>query len=88
MNSVGKAWWSPPDFFRWGLVKDQVYRIPVSDLAELKERIYATVNNVTPQMLQNTWVEDGYLLDISRATNGNHVEVYGTYGKKIPVFIL
>ncbi|KAJ4428941.1 hypothetical protein ANN_25937 [Periplaneta americana] len=69
---------TPPDFFLWGFVKDQVYRTPVRDLADLQERIYAAVNNVTPQMLHNTWVEVEYRLDISRATNGSHVEIYGT----------
>ncbi|KAJ4440170.1 hypothetical protein ANN_08308 [Periplaneta americana] len=51
---------TPPDFFLWGFVKDQVYRTPVRDLADLQERIYAAVNNVTPQMLHNTWVEVEY----------------------------
>lgn len=69
---------TPPDFFLWGFVKDQVYRTPVRDLADLQERICTAVNNVTPQMLHNTWVEVEYRLDISRATNGSHVEVYGT----------
>ena len=57
---------------------EQVYRIPIRDLAGLQERIYAAVNEVTPQMLHNTWVEIEYRLDISRATNGSHVEVYRT----------
>ena len=43
----------------------------------LKERFYAAVNSVTPQMLHNTWVEVEYRLDIPRATNGSHVEVHG-----------
>ena len=55
---------TPPDFFLWGFVKDQVYRTPVRDLADLQERIYVAVNNVTPQMLYNTWVEVEYRLDI------------------------
>ncbi|KAJ4440831.1 hypothetical protein ANN_10677 [Periplaneta americana] len=58
--------------------EDQVYRRPVRDLADLQERLYAAVNNVTPQMLHNTWLEIEYRLDISRATNGSHVKVYGT----------
>ena len=36
------------DFFLWGFVKDVVYRAPVRDWADLQERIYAAVNNVTP----------------------------------------
>ena len=66
------------DFFLWRFVKHQVYRTPVRDLADSQERIYADFNNVTPQILHNTWIEDEYLLDICRATNGSHVEVYGT----------
>ena len=67
----------PPDFFLWGSVKDQVYRTPVCDLADLQERIYAAVNNVTQQILHNTWVEVEYQLDISHVTNGNYVDPGG-----------
>ena len=65
-------------FFLWGFVKNQVYRTPVRDLADLQERIYAVVNIVIPQMLLNTSVEVEYRMDISHATNGSHVEVCGT----------
>ena len=77
----GKVWWTPPDFFLWRCVKDQVYKIPVHGLADLQERNYAAVSNVTPQILHNTWVRVEYRLDISCATDERHVEVYGTYGK-------
>ena len=46
---------------------------PRHDFADLQERIYAAVNNVTPQMLHNKWVEVEFWLDISHATNGGHV---------------
>ena len=36
-------------FFLWGFVKDQVHRTTVCDFADLQERIYAAVNNVTPR---------------------------------------
>ena len=71
-------WCSPPDFFLWGLVKDQVYMASVRDLSDLQVRIYAAVNIVTPQILQNTWVEVECRLDISRAIHGSHVEVSET----------
>ena len=61
-----------------GLLRNQIYRAPVRDLTDLEERIYATVNSVTPQMLHSTWVEVEYPLDISHVTNVSHVEVYGT----------
>ena len=69
---------STPDIFLWGFVKDQVYRALVYDLADLEERIYAAVNNVTRQKLHNTWDEVEYRLGISLVANGSHVEVYGT----------
>ena len=47
-------------FFLWGFLKDQLYRTLPRDLKDLQERIYADVNNVTPQMLHNTWVQVEY----------------------------
>ena len=34
------------EFVQWGFVKDQVYRTPARNLADLQERIYAAFNNV------------------------------------------
>jgi hypothetical protein len=66
---------TPLDFFLWGYVRDIVYRTPVTFLDELKLRIVAAIETVTPQMLENTWREIEYRLDILRATKGAHVEV-------------
>jgi hypothetical protein len=65
----------PLDFFLGGYVKDIVYETPVTSLNELKLRIVAVIKTVTPQMLENTWREIEYRLDILRATKGAHVEV-------------
>ena len=56
--------------------KDRVYATPVVDCDKLKARIQAVVGTVTEELLQNTWREMEYLLDILRATKGAHVEVY------------
>ena len=64
---------STSDFSLWGVFNNQVYRTAVHDLIDLQERICAAANNVTPQMLHNTWIEVEY---ISHVTNGSHVEVY------------
>jgi hypothetical protein len=45
---------TPLDFFLWGYVKVIVYRTPVTSLNELKLRIVAAIETVTPQMLENT----------------------------------
>jgi hypothetical protein len=47
----------------------------VTSLDELKLRIVAAIETVTPQMLENTWKEIEYCLDILRATKAAHVEV-------------
>jgi hypothetical protein len=65
----------PLDFFLWVYVKDIVYKTPVTSLNELKLRIVAAIETVTPQMLENTWREIEYCLDILRAMKGTHVEV-------------
>ena len=51
-----------PVFFLWRFVKDRVYKTPVRILSELQDRICVAVNNFTPQMLHNTWVEVEYRL--------------------------
>ena len=67
---------TPLDFFLWGFVKDQVYSTPVADLDDLKLRINLALQNVTINMLRNSWREVDNRLDICRATNGSHVEIY------------
>jgi hypothetical protein len=57
------------DFFLWGYVKDIVYRTKVRDITNLKQRI------TDEGMLQRTWQEIEYRLDVLRATNGAHIEV-------------
>jgi hypothetical protein len=57
------------DFFVWE------YKTPVTSLDELKLRIVAAIETVTPQILENTWREIEYSLGILRATIGAHVQV-------------
>ena len=66
----------PLDFFLWGYVKDNVFSTPVPDITNLKSRIANTFVTITEDMLENTWRETDYRLDVLRATRGAHVEVY------------
>ena len=52
---------TPPEFFCGGLLRTRSIGA-VRDLTELQNRIYAAVNNFTPQILYNTWVEVEYPL--------------------------
>ena len=56
------------DFVLWGYVKDHVYRTNVRDLQILRTRITEAIASV--------WLEVEYRLDIVRATNGAHTQVY------------
>lgn len=67
---------TPLDFFFWGHIKNVVYSEKIRDINHLRERIVTAVGTVTPDMLVNTWREFEYRLDVCRATNGSHVEVY------------
>ena len=67
---------TPLNFFLCGYVKDRVYKTPVRDVETLQSRIIGVLATVNEEMLENTWREIEYRLDILRATNGAHVEVY------------
>jgi len=70
-------WISPSlDFFLWGYVKDKVFLTPVPDITDLKARITDAFAAITEDMLENTWREIDYRLDVLRATKGAHVEVH------------
>jgi hypothetical protein len=47
----------------------------VTPLDKRKLRIVTAIETVTPQMLENTWREIEYCMDISRAKKDAHVEV-------------
>jgi len=67
---------SPPlALFLWVYVKDKVFPTPVPDITNLKARITDACATITEDMLENTWREIDYRLDL-RATKGAYVEVY------------
>jgi hypothetical protein len=59
-----------------GHVKNIVYQVRNNDLQNLKDRIREAVATVTPNILQATWNEVEYRLDIFRVTKGSHIEIY------------
>jgi hypothetical protein len=67
---------TPLDFFLWGYVKSIVFRTPVNGLDELKTRIRNAISAIPADMLHRTWQELEYRLDVIRATNGAHIEIY------------
>ena len=63
------------DFFLWGCVKDIVYRTAIRGINELKQRTIDANAAIDEDVLQRTWQEIDYRLDVLNATNGAHTEV-------------
>ena len=53
-----------------------MFSTPVPDITNLKARITDAFATITEDILENTWRETHYRLDVLRATKGAHVEVY------------
>ncbi|GBM12349.1 hypothetical protein AVEN_116787-1 [Araneus ventricosus] len=64
------------DFFFWSCDKVKVYLRAIRDVEDLLDSITAAITTVTTVMLQRTWLELDYRLDILRAIKGAHVEVH------------
>ena len=63
-------------FFLWGYIKNIVYAEKIRNIQHLQERITSAIETVTRDMIQKTWQEIEICLDVSRATNVAHIEMY------------
>jgi hypothetical protein len=57
-------------------MKNIVSQVKNSDRQHLKAHIKDAVATVTPNMLQATWNEVKYHLDVCHASRGAHIEIY------------
>jgi len=64
---------SPLVFFLWGYIKNIVYAEKIWNIQHLQDRITSAIETVTRDMIQKTWQEIEFRLDVSRATNGAHI---------------
>jgi len=48
----------------------------IRNIQHLQEKITSAIETVTRDMIQKTWQEIEFRLDVSRATNGAHIEMY------------
>jgi len=65
---------TPCDFFLWGYLKQIIYKVPVTDVNDLQQRIRSACDNVTPEMLKN--VEKGTMRRLQQCIlhDGDYVE--------------
>jgi hypothetical protein len=65
---------------RWisfvGLREGRIYTTKVRDLWDLQTQIVEAVGTTTPDMLQRTWAELNYRLEILCVASSAHIEVY------------
>ena len=61
--------------FYGGMLRTKCFRNQFQILQISKARITDAFVTVTEDMLENTWIETDYRLDVLRATKGAHVEV-------------
>jgi hypothetical protein len=74
--------YNPLDFFYGGMLRTKCFRHQFQILQIWKARITDAFVTVTEHMLENTWREIDYWLDVLRATKGALVEVYWCVVKK------
>jgi len=67
---------SPLDFFLWGYIKNIVYAGKIRNIQHPQESITSAIETVIRDMIQITWQEIEFRLDISRVTNGAYIEMY------------
>jgi len=67
---------SPLDFFLWRYIKNTVYGEKIRNIQQMQESISSAIETVTRDMIQKTWQEIEFRLNVSRATNGAHIEMY------------
>ena len=59
-----------------GYIKNTVYAEGIRNIQHLQESITSATETVTRDMIQKTWQEIEFRLDVSRATNGAYIEMY------------
>jgi len=68
---------SPLDFFfLWRYIKNIVYAEKIRNIQHLQDRITSATETVARDMIQKAWQEIEFGLDVFRATDGAHIEMY------------
>lgn len=65
---------NPLDFFLWGFIKDKVYQTPPINTEDVRERIRAAVQLITPDMLQNVINSIPQRIELCLQTHGFQFE--------------
>ncbi|PSN55647.1 hypothetical protein C0J52_21821 [Blattella germanica] len=64
------------DFLVWGFIKSKVYQVKINGLEQLRNRIFAAAEQITPDMLARLFRATERRWDLCLDLQGNHVEIY------------
>ena len=67
---------TPLDFFAWGFIKAKVYQVKIHTLQQLKQRITAAVEEITPAMLNDVYRSTEERWGLCLDVQGGHIEMY------------
>lgn len=65
---------TPLDFFLWGHVKNKVYKTPVDDISDLKQRIEEEINSISKNILSNVFANILKRMNLCVSVDGDHFE--------------
>lgn len=65
---------TPLDFFLWGYLKQKVFKTPVKDLTELRQRITEQIQLIEPDTLKSVFLNIEKRLVLIQENNGAHIE--------------
>ena len=65
-----------PYLLVWEYIKNIVYAEKIRNIQHLQERFTSSIETVTRDMIQKTWQEIEFRLEVSRATNVAHNDMY------------
>jgi hypothetical protein len=68
-------------FLLLGICKIHFYRWRVHNMNELRDRTVRAAERISNEMFPSTWWETEYRLDVCRASNGAHTEIYRAHEK-------
>jgi hypothetical protein len=60
----------------WGYIKNIVFAEKIRNIQHLQERITSATKTITRDVIQKTWQEIEFRLDVSRAKNVAYIEMY------------
>ncbi|GBN10976.1 hypothetical protein AVEN_131191-1 [Araneus ventricosus] len=67
---------TPVDFVAWGFINSKVYQVKIRNIEQLKQRIAAATEEITPAMLRHVFRATMERWELCRDVQRGHIEMY------------